>query len=241
MKTSKEIPKSVFQIGWHITWHITYCFVHGLIVENQNLNSGCPLSGLKPVNLILCMKEKSFVRQLLILKKSYVWAFSVFLLTPAEVKFPFEIRTAIEIYLKHDTWADMSFSRLYHDPLLHVFLGFMICMHSFFFFGFVSWHNPLCAGCCFSYPSRFVCLFPDFGWMHFLCVSVLSLPVQCWSLSYGKQRRPFRLYAPTWLRQQVWRPFYFFCTWSLFFFFCYSLLSPFLVSCVWVMLNIFPG
>lgn len=48
------------------------------------------------------------------------------------------------------------------------------------------------------------------------CVSVLSLPVQCWSLSYGKQRRPFRLCAPTWLRQQVWRSFYLFWTWSLF-------------------------
>lgn len=91
------------------------------------------------------------------------------------------------------------------------------CILFLFSFGFVSWHNPLCAGFCFSYSSCFVCLFPDFGWMHFLCVSVLSLPVQCWSLSYGKQRRPFRLYAPTWLRQQVWRPFYFFCTWSLFF------------------------
>lgn len=43
-------------------------------------------------------------------------------------------------------------------------------------------------------------------------VSVLSLPVQCWSLSCGKQRRPFRLCAPTWLRQQVWRTFHFFST-----------------------------
>lgn len=42
------------------------------------------------------------------------------------------------------------------------------------------------------------------------CVCVLSLPVQCWSLSYGKQRRPFRLCAPTWLRQQVWRTLNFF-------------------------------
>lgn len=52
-----------------------------------------------------------------------------------------------------------------------------------------------------------------------VCVCVLSLPVQCWSLSYGKQRRPFRLCAPTWLRQQVWRTFNFFSTWTLF---CYS-------------------
>lgn len=50
------------------------------------------------------------------------------------------------------------------------------------------------------------------------CVCVLSLPVQCWSLSYGKQRRPFRLCAPTWLRQQVWRTFNFFSTSTLFFF-----------------------
>lgn len=70
----------------------------------------------------------------------------------------------------------------------------------------------------------FICLFPVFGWMHFLCVSVLSLPVQCWSLSYGKQRRPFRLCAPTWLRQQVWRTFNFFSTWTLF---CYRFLSFF--------------
>lgn len=145
--------------------------------------------------------------------------FSIFAHTSWSKNYPFEIRTAIEIYLKHDTWADMSFSRLYHDPLLHVFLGFMICMHPFFFFFRFLFHDihPLCAGFCFSSPSRLVRLFPDFGWMHFLCVPVLSLPVQCWSLSYGKQRRPFRLYAPTWLRQQVWRPLYFFCTWSLFF------------------------
>lgn len=121
-------------------------------------------------------------------------------------------------FLKPDTWADASSSWLYHDPLLHVFLGLLICMLFFFCFlricltthSFVCWFL-------FSYPSHLVCLFPDFGWVHFLCVSVLSLPVQCWSLSYGKQRRPFRLYAPTWLRQQVWRSFYFYCTWSLFY------------------------
>lgn len=76
-----------------------------------------------------------------------------------------------------------------------------------------------CAVVLFFMPIFFICLFPVFGWMHFLCVSVLSLPVQCWSLSYGKQRRPFRLCAPTWLRQQVWRTFNFFSTWTLC---CYS-------------------
>lgn len=48
----------------------------------------------------------------------------------------------------------------------------------------------------------FVCSLSLVGCTSFLCV-VMSLPVQCWSLSYGKPRRPFRLYAPTWLRQQV--------------------------------------
>lgn len=51
----------------------------------------------------------------------------------------------------------MSFSPLYHDPLLHVFLGFMICMH-LFFFSFFLWHNPLCAGFVFhTHLVLFVC------------------------------------------------------------------------------------
>lgn len=88
---------------------------------------------------------------------------------------------------------------------------FLFCFYDFLIFCVIVW---------FFIPICFICLFPVFGWMHFLCV--LSLPVQCWSLSYGKQRRPFRLCAPTWLRQQVWRTFNFFSTWTLF---CYSFLS----------------
>lgn len=83
--------------------------------------------------------------------------------------------------------------QLYHSPLLHAFLRPMICMHPFLFcfYDFLIF----CVIVWFFIPICFICLFPVFGWMHFLCV--LSLPVQCWSLSYGKQRRPFRLCAPT--------------------------------------------
>lgn len=96
-----------------------------------------------------------------------------------------------------------SYSWLYHDPLLHVFLRPMICMHSFLF-GFMTL-NILCVVVLFFMPIfvLFVCSLSLVGCTS--CVCVLSLPVQCWSLSYGKQRRPFRLCAPTWLRQQVWR------------------------------------
>lgn len=107
------------------------------------------------------------------------------------------------------TLVKQTSCQLYHDPLLHAFLRPMICMHPFFM---IFWSFVLLFG--FSCPSCFISLFPVFGWMHFLCVCVLSLPVQCWSLSYGKQRRPFRLCAPTWLRQQVWRTFNFFSTWT---------------------------
>lgn len=90
------------------------------------------------------------------------------------------------------------------DPWFACIL-FLFCFYDFLIFCVIVW---------FFIPICFICLFPVFGWMHFLCV--LSLPVQCWSLSYGKQRRPFRLCAPTWLRQQVWRTFNFFSTWTLF-------------------------
>lgn len=112
----------------------------------------------------------------------------------------------------------------------------MICMHPLFW-NFVS--SSLCffttlTTCrvfrfvfhahCFFFSSPFFDLFFSFSkrvcplcWVWNtppppVCVpvSVLSLPVQCWSLSCGKQRRPFRLCAPTWLRQQVCRTFHFF-------------------------------
>lgn len=105
------------------------------------------------------------------------------------------------------------------------FLRLIICMCPFFIVLFYDSDNLACG--CFVFHAHlcFICLFPVFGWMHFLCVCVLSLPVQCWSLSYGKQRRPFMLCAPTWLRQQVWRTFNFFSTWTLL---CYSFLSFFI-------------
>lgn len=117
----------------------------------------------------------------------------------------------------------LSSSWLYHDPLLHAFLDpWFACI--LFFCCFVLWLLESFVWLfCFSCPSLFY-LFVPCLWLDALpvCVCVLSLPVQCWSLSYGKQRRPFRLCAPTWLRQQVWRTFNFFSTWTLF---CYSFLA----------------
>lgn len=80
------------------------------------------------------------------------------------------------------------------------------------------WFRTQSFVCCFWFfiPILFYLFVPPSLVGCTSCVPVLSLPVQCWSLSYGKQRRPFRLCAPTWLRQQVWRSFYLFCTWSLF-------------------------
>lgn len=123
----------------------------------------------------------------------------------------------------HYTHFTLSSSRLYHDPLLHAFLRPMICMHSFSLFCFMTL-TIFCVVILFFMPIfvLFVCSLSLVGCTS--CVCVLSLPVQCWSLSYGKQRRPFRLCAPTWLRQQVWRTFNFFSTWTLF---CYSFLSFF--------------
>lgn len=134
---------------------------------------------------------------------------SVVLLTPAEVK-----SKLTEIYVQHDTWANMSFSWLYHDPLLHVFPAIMTCMR--LFFNFVLVDIIFCVLFLFFIPILFYLFIPPSLVGCTSCVSVLSLPVQCWSLSYGKQRRPFRLCAPTWLRQQVWRSFYLFWSWSLF-------------------------
>ena len=121
--------------------------------------------------------------------------------------------------------------------LLHVFFTAMDCMP----FLLVSWLSNFLVWLCSTSYCHLLCfvvvyfififftfLIPDIGWMHFLCVCVcvLSLPVQCWSLSYGKQRRPFRPCAPTWLRQQVWRTLNFFqistsCFLSLIYFLCF--------------------
>lgn len=56
----------------------------------------------------------------------------------------------------------------------------------------------------FSYPSLlfiFLFLFP-FSWLD-ACVCLFQIPVQSWSLNYGKPRRPFRPSEPTWQRLQV--------------------------------------
>lgn len=86
----------------------------------------------------------------------------------------------------------------------------MICMPPFFFYDFLDLYFAL-----FFYAHlSFVCSLSSVGSTS--CMCVLSFPVQCWSLSYGKQRRPYRLCVQTWLRQQVWRTFNFFCTGSHF-------------------------
>lgn len=81
----------------------------------------------------------------------------------------------------------MSFSRLYHDPLLHVFLGFMICMHLFFFFFFYD--TILCVLVLFFIPISF-CLFVPRLWLDALpvCICVVtSCPVLEFELRKAKE------------------------------------------------------
>lgn len=201
----------------------------------SSLSSGCPLSGLKPNDLLLIRKAFAVKKEkkkknknlcqtaLRLFMMDFILNWSEHLsYSKGKIPPPFiNLGTSLPENGGKTRAGDVSQcithtcqTSSYHDPLLHAlfwFLSFfkpMISMPPFFCFTF-----DLFVIFQFSQPSLF-CLFPVFGWIHFLCV--LSFPVQCWSLSYGKQRRPFRLCAPTWLRQQVWRTFNFFSTWTLF-------------------------
>lgn len=100
------------------------------------------------------------------------------------------------------------FRQVDHDPLLHAFL-WIHDLHASFRFLFYDFLDPYFVFVFYAHLC-FVCSLSLVGSTS--CVCVLSFPVQCWSLSYGKQRRPYRLCVQTWLRQQVWRTFNFFST-----------------------------
>lgn len=158
---------------------------------------------------------------------------SVVLLTPAEVK-----SKLTEIYVQHDTWANMSFSWLYHDPLLHVFPAIMTCMRLFFNFVLVDiifcvlffvFHTHLVL---FVYP-------PFFGWMHFLCVCVVtSCPVLEFELRKAKETiQALR----TNLTQAAGVAFFLpFLKLKPFYYSLLSFLVSFVNSCGWLVLSIFP-
>ena len=79
------------------------------------------------------------------------------------------------------------------SSLLHAFTSFLKIACFLFSIQIVIFFH--------THPFYFLFLFP-FSWFD-ACVCLFQIPVQSWSLNYGKPGRPFRPSEPTWKRLQV--------------------------------------